>query len=93
MSAIGWFWHIVNFIAPALWLGLGMTAWDRLANRKATRSGSAPRRWRPGLLLDGGIGIAVLLGGLAITGHDGRMVTYGVLVLAVSARRWLIPGS
>lgn len=89
MSAIDWFWHIVNLIAPALWLGLGMAAWDRLAARSRT----APRRWRRGLLLDWGIGIAVLLGGLAITGHDGRMVTYGVLVLAVSARRWLAPGA
>jgi len=85
MTVSSCFWHIVNFIAPALWLGLAMAAWDRLA----ARSWAAPRHWRRGLLLDWGIGIAVLLGGLFITGHDGRMLTYGALVLAVSARRWL----
>jgi len=89
MNVITCFWHIVNFIAPALWLGLAMAAWDRLADFVAARSKAVPRHWRRGLLLDSGIGIAVLLGGLFITGHDGRMLTYGALVLAVSARRWL----
>ncbi|MDR0478941.1 MAG: hypothetical protein LBH31_03870 [Burkholderiaceae bacterium] len=86
MDAINLFWHIVNFIAPALWLGLVMMIWDLWAKRA---SRPAPRRRLRGLLLDWGIGIAVLLAGLVITGHDGRMFTYGALALAVSGRRWL----
>jgi hypothetical protein len=90
MTASGLFWHIVNFIAPALWLGLTLAAWDLAANLWKTRVWTTPRRWRRGLLLDWTIGIAVLLGGLVITGHDGRMATYGALVLAVAARRrWI----
>ena len=91
MNAPDWFWHIVNFIAPALWLGLVIAVWDlRPHFKKTARAGMPARRWRRGLLLDWGIGIAVLLAGLVITGHDGRMLTYGALVLAVAARRcWL----
>jgi hypothetical protein len=89
MNVTTCFWHIVNFVAPALWLGLAMAAWDRLAHFATARSWAAPGRWRRDLLLDWGIGMAVLLGGLFITGHDGRMLTYGALVLAISARRWL----
>ena len=85
MSAPDWFWHIVNFIAPALWLGLAIAAWDLSANLRTARCWMAPRRWRRGLLLDWGIGIAVLLAGLVITGHDGRMLTYVTLALAVAA--------
>lgn len=90
MNAIAWFWHLINFIAPALWLGLAVAAWDWLASRRAARTRAAPRRWQRGLLLDWGLGIAVLLAGLAITGHDGRMATYGVLALVVATRRFYI---
>jgi hypothetical protein len=90
MNAIDWFWHLANFIAPALWLGLALAAWDWAANFRAARSGTSLRHWRGGLLLDWVIGIAVLVAGLAMTGRDGRIWTYGVLVLAVAARRRLI---
>jgi hypothetical protein len=89
MNAIDGFWHIINSIAPALWLGLAMAAWDGLLNIIRTRGWPAFRRWRRGLLLDWGIGIAVLLAGLVLTGHDGRMLTYGALALAVGARHVL----
>jgi hypothetical protein len=90
MTASGLFWHIANFIAPALWLGLALAVWDWAASFWQTRAWTMPRRWRRNLLLDWVIGIAILLAGLAITGHDGRMATYGVLVLAVAARWCLI---
>jgi hypothetical protein len=90
MNAIDWFWHLANFIAPALWLGLALAVWDWAANFWQTRAWTMPRRWRRNLLLDWVIGIAVLVAGLAMTGHDGRIWTYGVLVLAVAARRRLI---
>jgi hypothetical protein len=89
MNAIDWFWHLLNFIAPALWLGLAMAAWDWLVSRKAARAGAPRRRWRRGLLLDWGLGIVVLLAGLLVTGHDGRMATYIALALVLGARRWL----
>jgi len=85
MNATDFFWHIVNFIAPAFWLGLAIALLDMVAGRW-----TAPRRWRRGLLLDWAIGAAVLLAGLLITGHDGRMLTYGALALAVAVRRSLI---
>jgi hypothetical protein len=89
MNATDFFWHIVNFIAPAFWLGLAIAIWDGLAGQ--IRSKARPRRWWRGLWLDWAIGIMVLLAGLLIAGHDGRMLTYGALALAVAARRCLIP--
>jgi hypothetical protein len=91
MHIIDWFWHIANFIAPAFWLGLALAVWDGLVNPKSARSWAALRRWWRGLLLDWAIGIAVLLAGLLITGHDGRMLTYAALALAVAARRCVMP--
>jgi hypothetical protein len=87
MNAIDWFWHLANFIAPALWLGLTLAVWDWAVNFWKTHAWTRHRHWSRNLLLDWASGIAVLLAGLLITGHDGRMWTYGALVLAVTARR------
>jgi len=89
MTATDLFWSFANFIAPAFWLGLAMAAWGWLTSRLNTRTQLASRRWLRNLLLDWVIGTVVLLAGLVLTGHDGRMLTYAVLVLAIGARRWL----
>ena len=34
--------------------------------------------------VNAGVGLAVLVAGLVLTGHDGRMVTYAALVLALA---------
>jgi hypothetical protein len=33
-------------------------------------------------------GLAVLVGGLVLTGNDGKMATYGVLVLVCASLEW-----
>ena len=36
------------------------------------------------------VGVLVLLGGLVLTGRDGKVATYAVLVLAMASSQWLL---
>ncbi len=70
-------WHLLNFLAPAMGLGmlsaggvkliwrreLARVSWRRLATWACTASALA------------------LVGGLIATGRDGRMLTYAAMVL------------
>ena len=57
-----------------------------------------PRRWLPRssvplwrqVLLQTLLGAGVLGVGLAVFGHDGKMVTYGALVLVAASVQWLL---
>jgi len=73
--------HFLNFVAPALGMGLllavpvwwawGGARWSRLAWRHA---------WQGFVWIFAG-GVLVLLGGLLVFGRDGKMATYAALVL------------
>ncbi len=77
------FIHLVNFFSPALVMaGLLAPALVWGGPRRRGRSS----RWVQGLkawLALSGVGAMVLLGGLVAFGRDGRMATYGVLVLVL----------
>ena len=76
--------HLLNFLAPALCVGLGVT----LAARWLLKARGRP--WRRQLLVNTGVGMLVLLGGVVLLGHDGKMATYAALVLAVATSQWLM---
>jgi hypothetical protein len=71
-------WHVAGFLAPALFLAAGL----------ALLAPALDRRWPPVRVLwrrvavNFAVGAAALLAGLAITGHDGRILTYAALALA-----------
>jgi len=44
--------------------------------------------WRRRVLLHGLVGTLVLVTGLVLQGHDGRMATYLVLVLVMGTAEW-----
>lgn len=77
------FIHIVNFFLPALVMAAVLAP--------ALVWGGPKRRARPGRVVQAlkawlalsAIGSVVLLGGLVAFGRDGRMATYGVLVLVL----------
>lgn len=69
--------HLLNFLAPAFWMAAFMAILGRLVLRGARGLGPGPQ-----VLLDFAVCAAVLLVGLWVTGRDGKMVTYGALVLA-----------
>jgi hypothetical protein len=84
MDILGALWHLLNFFAPAL--GVGLIA-----------AGAAKLLWRRDLAavrfvaLAGwafGAGALVSVGGLVLFGHDGRMATYAAMVLGCAATLW-----
>jgi hypothetical protein len=76
-------WHVLNFAMPALVLSLGMTAWGSFQFRRQTQVAWGVR-WAVNALG----GLAVLVAGLVMTGHDGKMATYGAMVLVSATLEW-----
>jgi hypothetical protein len=77
------FIHLVNFFLPALVMA-ALLAPALMWGGPKRRGRSS--RWAQGLkgwLALSGMGAVVLLGGLVAFGRDGRIATYGVLVLVL----------
>ena len=84
MGPIDAFWHLVNFVAPALGVAALASALAKLFWRTALRS----TRWWLLFYPAAAGGIAALALGLLLWQRDGRMATYGLLVLAVALSLW-----
>jgi len=85
LDALGLFWHLANFIAPAVVVGMLCAALCKLLWRRSlARTAWFTLAWQAG-----GAGLAVLVAGLVITGHDGRMLTYAALVLVCALVPWV----
>ncbi|MEI8267961.1 MAG: hypothetical protein WCI59_19710 [Betaproteobacteria bacterium] len=84
MGPLDAFWHLLNFFTPAVGVGcLGAAAVKLLWRREL-----AGVSWRrlAGWGTAGGTG--ALLAGLLLFGRDGRMATYGLVVLAAALAFW-----
>ena len=79
------FWHLMNFALPALMLSMGITAWGSFQFRPQTQV-----RWLWRWFLNASAGLAVLITGLVMTGNDGKMATYGALVLVCATVEWAL---
>ena len=84
MDALDLFWHLLNFTLPALGTAAIMATLAKLLWRRAL-SGT---RWSALAGRCAVAGLAVLVAGLLITGHDGRMATYAALVLVCALVPW-----
>ncbi|VUZ23558.1 Uncharacterised protein [uncultured Comamonas sp.] len=84
MDASAFFWHLLNFLAPAAFLAvaLGLGAWVLRIPRRLPL-------WT-GIGLNFVLGSIVLGAGLALTGSDGKLTTYGALVLVMGSFQWLL---
>lgn len=84
LDAIAAFWHLTNFFAPAAGVGLIAAALAKLLWRRELRAA----RWSR-LALWGSAACAVaLVLGLVVFGRDGKMLTYGAMLLACAAALW-----
>lgn len=77
--------HFVNFIAPACAVGT-LLAW--LAPWIKPNFAVTHGRWWQ-VLFNSVAGMVALAAGLWFFGHDGKMATYGAMVLAVATTQWL----
>jgi len=84
MDALGLIWHLFNFVLPAIGVGALSAALCKLFWRR-TLSGVAwwTLAWQASVA-----GLAVLVVGLLVTGHDGRMGSYAALVVACALVPW-----
>ena len=84
MGPIDALWHLLNFFAPAFGVGLLTALTAKLLWRRSLKSASLKRlsAWAVS-----GSALA-LLAGLILLGSDGKMLTYGAMVLACALGVW-----
>ena len=84
MNPVDAFWHIANFFAPALVVGYLAAGASKLLWRDALGAIGWLRlgAWPSAAMA----GVSVL--GLVVFEHDGKIVTYGAMVLACAMALW-----
>ena len=86
MGLLAFLNHVLNFVAPALWLALLLPLGARLLMKKKA---AVPAFWTQAAIIFGA-NVLVLLLGLWFFGHDGKMVTYAGMVLVCATSQWLL---
>jgi hypothetical protein len=77
-------WHVGNLFVPALGLGVVAASLSKLLWRRELQA----VRWQRLAGPASAASAAVVLAGLVIFGRDGRMATYGAMVLACAITLW-----
>ena len=84
MGPIDALWHLLNFFAPAFGVGVLTALVAKLLWRRSLKSASLKR-----LSVWAITGSALaLMAGLIVFGSDGKMPTYGAMVLACALSVW-----
>ena len=78
--------HLLNFVAPAVFLALVLAVGARCVWRK--KAHLLP--WYHMASVNALLGILVLALGVVLLGQDGRVGTYAALVLAMGTCQWLM---
>jgi hypothetical protein len=84
MGPIDAFWHAMNFLLPGLAVAVLGASLAKLLWRREL----AAVPWHRLTLWASLAGMAALVGGLVVFGRDGKMATYGAVVLAAAAALW-----
>lgn len=80
--------HLLNFVAPAIAVGVLCAVLGRATMK---RSAGSPGLWALAAI-NFVVGVAVLAAGLVIFGRDGKMETYIALAFACGTSQWLSAG-
>lgn len=78
MNILDGFWHVLNFFLPAVSVGCLTAAMTKLLWRQTLKGVS----WRRLATWGTAACTLSLLAGLILFGRDGKMATYGAMVLA-----------
>jgi len=84
MAPIDAFWHAINFLLP----GLVVAVLGASAAKLLWRHDLAAVPWHRLALWACLASMAALVGGLLMFGRDGKMATYGAVVVAAAAALW-----
>jgi len=86
MGPLDGLWHLLNFFAPAIGLALLAASLAKLSWRQQLAAVS----WRRLFLWSAAAGALALAAGLVAFGRDGKMATYGALVMANALALWWV---
>ncbi|WP_296448471.1 hypothetical protein [Rhodoferax sp. UBA5149] len=78
--------HLLNFLAPALWLAVLVTLAARFFMKKRPVALSLYAQTAINFVVSG----AALALGLWFFGHDGKMATYAGMMLLCATSQWLM---
>jgi hypothetical protein len=84
MGVLDGLWHLLNFLAPAFGVGLVAAFLAKLLWWRDLK-GVSPWRMAAWAVVASSL---ALIAGLLWTGHDGKMATYGVMVLTCALALW-----
>lgn len=78
--------HLLNFVAPALWMAVLMALAARIFMKKRPVAPVLYKQVAVNLVA----GVIVLVLGLWFFGHDGKMATYTGMALVCSTSQWFM---
>ena len=84
MDTTGGLWHFLNFVAPAAGIGLIAASAAKLLWRSALQ----PVPWWRLTVWATTWTLVACTAGLIVFGRDGKMATYGAMVLACATSLW-----
>jgi hypothetical protein len=84
MGPLDAFWHALNFMLPGLVVAVVAASAAKLVWRRDL----AAVPWHRLALWAALAGVAALVGGLFLFGRDGKMATYGAVVVSAAAALW-----
>lgn len=82
--------HLLNFVAPAIFVALLVVAVASRLPGGRNRGGSCRLGWRQQLALVSGVNVLVLAAGLVLFSQDGKLLTYAAMALASALAQWLL---
>ena len=88
MSALDFLNHLLNLVAPAVFVAVVLAVGARWMWRK--KAHLLPWYWMASV--NALLGVLVLALGVVLLGQDGRMATYATLVVALGSCQWLMSG-
>ncbi len=86
MSPLDLLNHMLNFLAPAMWIALLVPLSARLFFKKRPIALS----WRKQAAVNFAVAAGVLVLGLWFFGRDGKMATYTAMALLCATSQWLM---
>ena len=86
MDVLGGLWHLLNFFAPAAGIGLFASLIAKALWLRELKGVSWARMW----LWSSGCAAVVCVAGLLLFGRDGKIATYGAMVLGCALSLWWV---
>ena len=84
MGPLDALWHLLNLVAPAVGTGVVASLIAKLLWRRELKGAS----WLRLSLWASGASTLALLAGLLVFGRDGKMASYGAMLLACALSLW-----